>query len=676
MKTPALPFRFYNGILCSGDYKPFYLVPTDYLLPDSEETLCADLEKLEKDGFNHIELRLDEDRISDADGHLVHEKGLRLLDLFLTETETRGFTVGIDPHLRWELKTDITEWRYYPNLRIRYTARFETYVLELLRRKNTVSGKTFAEMPHIAIWELYPCNFGEMNDIEISGWGTFVYPYLKHELRRPVLMIRNCETDRRERVNCIQLQLSADPTKLRFNSVLPLPRADFTAQIREHYKTFYHTVATVFADSDNAYAHANGGCEGWISFDTACETDIRLNFPFPVGDAKYRPSMREFIPVGIQGNSVEFTLKKPRYGCVEINYESPQLPRATVYVFAEDLEQPLPESVVQIVEPGFHTRDKIDSLKSAILSFAPGLHEFENFKLHLSPNRTFHISRGAVLRCGISSENCDNTTLSGHGVIDASFNPRKIGENWQSRGEEGTLFFWKGTNLTIDGPVLYNPEFWAVVIAGTAHTVIRNFKVLAWIINDDALQPRSVNDFLVEHCFFKSMDDCVAIKTRRAAGMHSRNLMFRDCVLWNDTANGFEIGYTSQADTLENITFRDSAIILGGRAALSLHIADHELVRNVLYENIDIEGRPWWRLIDYRLLGEPSSYKSDPVCGNVDGVVFRNIHVENDTREIVFEGWNEDSMIQNVKLHDIRTQKMPEIKTNEFTRNIHSEEQK
>ena len=73
------------------------------------------------------------------------------------------------------------------------------------------------------------------------------------------------------------------------------------------------------------------------------------------------------------------------------------------------------------------------------------------------------------------------------------------------------------------------------------------------------------------------MDDCDAIKTRRAAGMISRNLMFRDCVLWNDCANGFEIGYTSQADLLENVTFRDSSLILGGRSAFSLHVADHEL---------------------------------------------------------------------------------------------------
>lgn len=677
MKMHSTPFRVVNGLLCGGDYTPLHLIPADYILPDSEETLRTDLEKFEKDGFNHIELRLDEDRIADSDGHLAKAEGLHLLDLFFAETEMRGFTVGIDPHLRWELKSGITDWRYLPDLRIRYTAKFETYTLELVRRKNTVNGKTFAEMPHIAIWELYPRDTKGMSEIETCGWALFVYPYLKHDLHRPILMIRQCEELHQPGVSLAErLDFTPDPAKLRFNAVLPLPKAEFTARIREHHKNFFHPVATVFTDSNSSFPHENGGCEGWLGFDAACETDLRLDFRFPVKDARFRPSMREFVPVAIQGNGVELTLKTPRYGCLEINYDSPDLPRATVYIFADAMEKALSGNSIRVLEPGFHSRKELEGVSEECFDFAPGLHEFEGGKLHLQSNRTYHLSRGAVLRCGIVAEECEHTAVTGHGVIDASFQERKTGENWQSRGEEGTCFFWQGTDILIDGPVLYDPEFWAVVVAGTAHMTIRNFKILAWVINDDGLQPRSVNDFLAEHCFIKSMDDCVAIKTRRAAGMISRNLMFRDCVLWNDCANGFEIGYTSQADLLENVTFRDSSLILGGRSAFSLHVADHELVHNVLYENIDIEGKAWQNLIDYRLLGEPSSYKSDPVCGNVDGVLFRNIRVENDTCKVNVFGWNEDSMIQNLEACNLQLRKPLEIAANEFTRNIHLENAK
>ena len=107
MKMHSTPFRVVNGLLCGGDYTPLHLIPADYTLPDSEENLRTDLAKFEKDGFNHIELRLDEDRIADSDGHLVKAEGVHLLDLFFAETEMRGFTVGIDPHLRWELKLSL-----------------------------------------------------------------------------------------------------------------------------------------------------------------------------------------------------------------------------------------------------------------------------------------------------------------------------------------------------------------------------------------------------------------------------------------------------------------------------------------------------------------------------------------------------------------------------------------
>ncbi|HBJ95480.1 MAG TPA: hypothetical protein DDZ11_03130, partial [Lentisphaeria bacterium] len=75
MKMHSTPFRVVNGLLCGGDYSPLQLIPADYILPDSAEALRTDLAKLEKEGFNHIELRLDEDLIADSDGHLVKAEG-------------------------------------------------------------------------------------------------------------------------------------------------------------------------------------------------------------------------------------------------------------------------------------------------------------------------------------------------------------------------------------------------------------------------------------------------------------------------------------------------------------------------------------------------------------------------------------------------------------------------
>ena len=80
---------------------------------------------------------------------------------------------------------------------------------------------------------------------------------------------------------------------------------------------------------------------------------------------------------------VELTLKTPRYGCLEINYDSPDLPRATVYIFADAMEKALSGNSIRVLEPGFHSRKELEGVSEECFDFAPGLHEFEGGKLHL-----------------------------------------------------------------------------------------------------------------------------------------------------------------------------------------------------------------------------------------------------------------------------------------------------
>jgi len=182
---------------------------------------------------------------------------------------------------------------------------------------------------------------------------------------------------------------------------------------------------------------------------------------------------------------------------------------------------------------------------------------------------------------------------------------------------------------------------------------ILNFKVLAWIVNDDGLQPRSVNDFTVEHCFIKSMDDCVAIKTRRAIGMVSRRLCFRDLVLWQDCAHGLEIGHTSQADLLEDINFEDIEFVRGGNNALSIHVMDHETVRNVTYNRIYLEGKPFYRFVGFEIMGDPASYKTDADCGQIMNISITNLYFEGKPYPVKIFGYDADHIIRDVSFAEI-----------------------
>ncbi|NQW99254.1 hypothetical protein HQ447_01255, partial [bacterium] len=173
-----------------------------------------------------------------------------------------------------------------------------------------------------------------------------------------------------------------------------------------------------------------------------------------------------------------------------------------------------------------------------------------------------------------------------------------------------------------------------------------------WKLNNDGVQPRSCTDLLVEKSFFKCADDCIAVKTRRAAAMESRRLMFRDLVLWNDLpGNAMEIGHTSQADLLEDVTFRDIEVVHGegGNHTISMCIIDHSTVRNVLFDNIHVEGT---KDKDIGLRVTTSRYTTDEQRGRIDGVTIRNYFSDAGPQGSEISGYNDEHAVENVLIEN------------------------
>jgi polygalacturonase len=296
--------------------------------------------------------------------------------------------------------------------------------------------------------------------------------------------------------------------------------------------------------------------------------------------------------------------------------------------------------------------------------FQPGLHEIEGGKVSLESGKNVYISRGAVVRAGIIAEEVSDAKILGQGILDGTVSPRDVGENkgdrmgekWiEDAGREGFVCFYKGERIVWDGPVIYNSNYWNIVISGTVDAVVRNHKAITWLQNTDGIQPRSCVNLLVEHCFLKCADDCIAVKTRRTLGMESRNIVFRDLTLWHDrVGSGLQIGHTSQADILENVSFSDIYAIHGGHAGhvLGMRIIDHETVRNTLYENIYVEGVPFG--CDFSFSIGPSYYTTDDERGRIEGVVVRNYFseklIENNS---LIAGFDPEHKVKNVLFGEI-----------------------
>jgi hypothetical protein len=116
--------------------------------------------------------------------------------------------------------------------------------------------------------------------------------------------------------------------------------------------------------------------------------------------------------------------------------------------------------------------------------------------------------------------------------------------------------------------------------------------------------------------------------------------------------NGLEIGFETRADTMKNITFRNCDLIHveGPEGTFTIHNGDRAVIKNVLYENINVEDSRGW-LIDFKVLF--SRYSKDEKRGKIENVVFKNITVEGEVfpySQIL--GYDETFNIKNITLEN------------------------
>ncbi len=419
-------------------------------------------------------------------------------------------------------------------------------------------------------------------------------------------------------------------------------------------------VPVVMADSMTPHAHANGGCEGWASICCDSAVAFEVTFETAIESLRIRPSLVDPVAFTTDGTTVRFQLDRPRYVVVESGPvqgdDAPGTPRFTLYLFLElhDPHAPDPASPrVKALRPGLHAPDAFDPGSADVLYLHPGVHDVQGQLIDLRAGKTLYPAGGAHLRSYIRGESADGASIRGPGVIDGTGVVLKSRE-WRDDGDAAFVFFRRGRGITIDGPVIYNSPFWNIVTFGTVGTIIRNHKAVTWRVNNDGVQPRSCNDLLIEHCFLKCADDCIAIKTRRTAGMTSRNLVFRDLVCWNDVpGNGVEIGHTSQADLLQKVRFEDIQLVHcdgPNSFAISISLIDHCTVRDVVYRNFFVEGV---RTGDFRFWIGTSRYTTDDTRGHIQNVLVDGYLMDGAPAASTFIGADATHAVDKVELRRV-----------------------
>ena len=119
-----------------------------------------------------------------------------------------------------------------------------------------------------------------------------------------------------------------------------------------------------------------------------------------------------------EGNTLTFSLDRPRYLSVEINGNIYQ----NLQIFADNvLEKP-----------------KVKKKKDLIY-FGPGIHDFKGDSIHIASGKTVFIDNGAVIKGWLSTYGSNHVKILGHGIV--------------MPGHHEGIMVRYAKNIDIDGPI-------------------------------------------------------------------------------------------------------------------------------------------------------------------------------------------------------------------------------
>lgn len=309
----------------------------------------------------------------------------------------------------------------------------------------------------------------------------------------------------------------------------------------------------------------------------------------------------------------------------------------------------------------------------------PNVIYFEAGKIHkagvIRPKSNQHvfIEGGAYVIGAITNTGVENVKVSGHGVLDGSYNNKlsdretaamfsmggkKVPSNYQRFIE-----FIDSKNISIKGIILNNSTTWQVVPINCDNVIIEDLKLVSDNASDDGIDIVRSRKVIVRDCFVRVKDDCVAIKAHLDYPDSAivDDILVENCVFWNAAwGNGLELGFELHSSEVKNIIFRNCDIIhVESGAVFSIHNSDKALVKNVLFENITVEDARH-KLVDLAIFRsryctdgsrDPEYIAANYLHGAWDGVLA--VPPEKKEYHAQFRGKIENVRFNNIRIYGI-----------------------
>lgn len=343
---------------------------------------------------------------------------------------------------------------------------------------------------------------------------------------------------------------------------------------------------------------------------------VRVEDVKPEGVVTIRPLSMN-IAVEKQADSITFTATIPARLSVEFDGDT----KHPLLLFLME-EQPYPN------EPAYTL-------------FKSGIHNIG--VMELKSDDKVYLEKGAVLRGVIFARDADDIEISGPGLFDVT--------DLLFDGKKRTVIqLLNCRNVVLRDFTIIGAATWNVVPIACKNVLIEGINILSWIMTGDGIDICGCENVTVTGGFFRTADDCIAIKAVDYAFpdgcKNIRDIRVSQCVLWNDEpGNAMEIGYETRADEICGVHFYDIDVIHCMRegwqsgGVFTIHNGDRAKIHDISYRDIRVEDARE-KLIDFKILH--AVYSKDPQRGEIQNILFENIAiVEGAFPPSIMRGWED-----------------------------------
>jgi hypothetical protein len=371
----------------------------------------------------------------------------------------------------------------------------------------------------------------------------------------------------------------------------------------------------------------HGGDYAFAMFDFTGTARVAVTANRSLAAVVVRPNSAN-IKTATEGDALTFTLDRPRKLSIE-----PDGINGPLLLFAGAPETSPPKAG----DPN-------------VVYFGPGVHKPE--RIVLKAGQTLYLAGGAVVKAAVVADHADGISIRGRGILD--------GTDWPwLKGPAGHMVGIRDSNdVAIEGIVIRGSFAWTVVPQRCRGVTIRNIKLAnSRVQNDDGINPCNSQDVLIEDCFIRSDDDCVALKGLQSLNVPPtpvRGITVRRCVFWCDRARIFLLGHESQASAMEDLLYQDCDIVHYVMTPFLLEPGEHMPLRHARFEDFRMEGDGQRDFITLR--PTVNQYMRVKQPGSIQDIVFKNVILSGDKpgpAQVVLQGADASHRVEEVTFDNV-----------------------